>query len=158
MSRSLTVCLGTESKYRAEDFNHKGLVLALIRPEWSKEEESEVTNQQTPIAWTMRLILTLMLVTPLSKIKLQMIQWWITSKRIDHKSYETAVELSSARKGWNLITRTYKYSKIRSVRIAQNQIHMKLQLIQKLLHLGKRNVIKSKRENSREYNKTLTTI
>ena len=152
VSKSLMVCLETGFKCRAEDFNRKGLVLVLIP--WSKEEESEVTNQRTPIVWTMRSTLTLMLVTPLSKIKLQMIQWWITSKRIGHKSYEMAVELSSVRKDWNLIMRTYKYSKIRSAKIAQNQIHMRLQLIQKLLHPGKKNVIRSKRENSREFSKT----
>ena len=112
VSRSLMVCLGIGFKYRAEDFNRKGLVLELIQ--WSKEEGSEVTNLQTPIAWTMRSTPTLMLVTPPSKIKLQMVQWWITSRRIDHKSFEMVAELLLVRKDWNQITtRTYKYSKIR---------------------------------------------
>ena len=112
VSRSLTVCLGTGLEYRAEDFNRKGLALELIP--WSKEGGSEVTNLQTPIVWTMRSTPTLMLVIPPSKIKLQMVQWWITSRRIDHKSYEMVAELLSVRKDWNqIITRTYKYSKIR---------------------------------------------
>ena len=112
VSRSLMVYLGIEFKYRAVDFNRKGLALELIQ--WSKEGGFEVTNLQTPIAWTMRSTPILMLVTPPSKIKLQMVQWWITSRRIDHKSYEMVAELLSVRKDLNqIITRTYKYSKIR---------------------------------------------